>query len=265
MSGMSSATLATGPRRVELLASVIESTYPPRMRLRQHAHTSAYLCFVKRGSFMERHGSRVETFDRTWCAFRPPNDEHANEFEDAGAVTLNIDFEDSWEQRLRELGLANRRLGVRSPFIAQLLGRIDDELRAPDSASRIVVESLAAEVLVYASRTNDRSSMQRSRWLEKARELIECEFASPLSLAAIASAAGVHPVHVARQFRAVYGCTVGDYIREVRVAFARRQLTSTAVPISQIALSAGFLDQSQLTRAFKRVTGRTPAAYRAGR
>jgi AraC family transcriptional regulator len=63
----------------------------------------------------------------------------------------------------------------------------------------------------------------------------------------------------------MHGCTVGDYIREVRVAFARRQLTTTDLPISGIALSCGFFDQSQLTRAFKRVTGRTPAAYRAER
>jgi AraC family transcriptional regulator len=262
---MSSAKLAIEPRRVKLLQSVIESTYPPRLRLRQHAHASAYLCFVREGSFTERQGKRVEAFDRAWCAFRPANDEHANEFEDAGAVTLNIDFDDSWGQRLRELGLSGRRLSVHSPFVSQLLARIDDELRAPDSASHIVVESLAAEVLVYASRTDRRASVRPSRWLERARQVIECRFASPLSLAAIASAVDVHPVHVARQFRAAYGCTVGDAIREARVAFARRQLTGTDVPISQIALSAGFVDQSQLTRSFKRVTGRTPAAYRAAR
>ena len=262
---MSSASLAFESRRVELLDSVIETTYPPRMRLRQHVHPSAYLCFVKDGGFTERQGRRVEAYDRTWCVFRPPNDEHENEFDEAGAVCLNINIGDSWLHRFRELGLTDRRLSVRSPFVAQLSGRIDDELRATDSASQVVVEALAAEVLVFASRRHDRSGVRPSRWLEKARELIDCDFASPLSLAGIASAVEIHPVHLARQFRAVHGCTVGDYIREVRVAFARRQLTTTDAPIAEIALSSGFFDQSQLTRAFKRATGRTPAAYRTGR
>lgn len=250
---------------MELLDSVIETTYPPRLRLPQHAHRSAYLCFVRDGGFTERQGRRVETYDRTWCVFRPPDDEHANEFDEAGAVCLNVNIGDSWLQRLRELGLTNRRLSVQSPFVAQLSGRLYDELRAPDSASVVVVESLAAEVLVFASRRHDRPGVRRSRWLERAQQMIECEFGSPLSLAGIASAVDIHPVHLARQFRAVHGCTVGDYIRDVRIAFARRQLTTTDVPISEIALSAGFFDQSQLTSAFKRVTGRTPAAYRAER
>ncbi|MFL6245881.1 MAG: helix-turn-helix transcriptional regulator [Thermoanaerobaculia bacterium] len=250
---------------MKLLDSVTETTYPPRLRLRQHAHASAYLCFVKDGGFTERQGRRVEQYDRTWCVFRPPHDEHANEFDEAGAVCLNIDVGDSWLDRLREPGLTDRRVSVQSPFVAQLRGRLEDELRAPDSASSVVVESLALEVLVFAWRNDERSRVQRSRWLEKARELIECDFASPLSLARIASVVDIHPVHLARQFRAVHGCTVGDYIREVRIAFARRQLTTTDVPISEIALSSGFFDQSQLTRAFKRVTGRTPAAYRTGR
>jgi AraC-like DNA-binding protein len=49
------------------------------------------------------------------------------------------------------------------------------------------------------------------------------------------------------------------------VAFARQQLAATEAPIAQIALTAGFSDQSQLTRTFRRVTGTTPAAYRAER
>ena len=126
--------------------------------------------------------------------------------------------------------------------------------------TEVVIESLVTEVIVFASRLARKSG---NRWAERARRLIEEEFASPLSLGGIASAVGVHPVHLARQFRAAHGCTVGEYIRRVRVAFARRELVMTDKPIAEIALSAGFFDQSQLTKTFKRVTGRTPAAYRA--
>ena len=60
---MSSASLAFESRRVELLDSVVETTYPPRLRLRRHAHSSAYLCFVREGGFTERQGRRVEELE----------------------------------------------------------------------------------------------------------------------------------------------------------------------------------------------------------
>lgn len=237
--------------------------YPPRLRLPPHAHTAAFLLFVRDGGFVEQHGQRSERCDRFSWIYRPACDEHANEFDDDGAVVLAIDLSPEWIVRLREAGFAGERFRVRSPWVQQLGDRLDAELAAPDSMSEMVIESLATEVIVFASRFANKRDGGRDGWPDRARRLIEEEFASPLSLAGIAAAVGVHRVHLARQFRASQGCTVGEYIRRVRVAFARRELVVTDKPIAEIALSAGFFDQSQLTKTFKRVTGRTPAAYRA--
>jgi AraC family transcriptional regulator len=57
-------------------------------------------------------------------------------------------------------------------------------------------------------------------------------------------------------------CTVGEYVRRLRVEYACRQFARTGAPLVDIALAAGFCEQSQLTRTFKRVTGFTPAEYR---
>jgi len=43
---------------------------------------------------------------------------------------------------------------------------------------------------------------------------------------------------------------------------AMRQLRDTDVPIAEIALRAGFADQSHFTNLFRRITGCTPRAYR---
>lgn len=250
-------------RRVELPASALTSTaYTPGLCLTPHAHTAAFLLFVRDGGFVEHHGRGSERFDRFTCIYRPAYDEHANEFDDARTVLAAIDLSPAWISRLREAGFSGERFGVRSPFVQQFGDRLDAELAAPDSMSEIVIESLATELIVFASRSADRGD-GRGAWLERARRLIEEEFASPLSLSGIAVAVGVHPVHLARRFRAAFGCTVGETIRRVRVGFASRELAMTDKPIAEIALAAGFFDQSQLTKTFKRVTGRTPAAYRA--
>ena len=55
-------------RRVELPASALTSTaYPPRVRLTPHAHTAAFLLFVRDGGFLERHGQGSERCDRFTC------------------------------------------------------------------------------------------------------------------------------------------------------------------------------------------------------
>jgi AraC family transcriptional regulator len=250
-------------RRVELPASALTATaYPPHLRLTPHAHTGPFLLFVRDGGFLERQGQRSERCDRFTCIYRPAYDEHANEFDEGGAVLTAIDLSPAWVARLAEAGFAGERFRVRSPFVDQFGDRLDAELTAPDSMSEMIIESLVTEVIVFASRLASKSDGGNG-WAGRARRLIEEKFASPLSLAAIASAVGVHPVHLARQFRASQGCTVGEYIRRVRVGFARRELLMTDKPVVEIAFSAGFSDHSQLTKTFKRLTGRTPSAYRA--
>ena len=263
------ARAADGPfgtllRRVDLPASALTSTaYAPHLRLAPHRHTAAFLVFVRNGGFLEEHSRGMERCDRSSWIYRPALDEHANAFDDDGAVLTAIDLSPPWLSRLHDAGLAGERLRVRSPLVQQLGDRLDAELSDPDSMTEMIIESLVTEVIVFASRLARRSDGRRSRWPERARRLIEQEFASPLSLAGIAAEVGVHPVHLARQFRASHGCTVGEYIRRMRVDFARRQLMMTNKPVADIAVAAGFFDQSQLTKTFKRVTGKTPAAYRA--
>ena len=84
-----------------------------------------------------------------------------------------------------------------------------------------------------------------------------------MRVAEFARAAGVHPVHLARVFRQYLGCTPGDYLRRPRLERAAVLLRETPRPLSDVALSCGFADQSHLANAFKRHTGVTPGAYRS--
>jgi len=72
----------------------------------------------------------------------------------------------------------------------------------------------------------------------------------------------VHPVHLARTFRRVHQITFAGYVRHVRIEFARRELAALESPLGDIAVAAGFCDQSHFSRLFKRYTGLTPAEYR---
>ena len=110
-------------------------------------------------------------------------------------------------------------------------------------------------------RAMDVSFKRPPRWLDEVTARLREEFQENHSLDELAQMAGVHAVHLARAFRKYHNCTVGDYVRRLRVEFASQQLTSTDTPLASIALLAGFADQSHLTRCFARQFGVTPGRY----
>jgi AraC family transcriptional regulator len=73
----------------------------------------------------------------------------------------------------------------------------------------------------------------------------------------------VDPAHLARTFRAHYRCSIGDFVRRLRVERASCELTDTDTPMADIALGLGFFDQSHFSRVFKDQTGLTPTEFRA--
>ncbi|MES2948554.1 MAG: AraC family transcriptional regulator [Pseudomonadota bacterium] len=88
--------------------------------------------------------------------------------------------------------------------------------------------------------------------------------AHPVSLAELAGLARMSERHFCRAFRASTGDSPHQYLLRQRVERAKLLLTECHMPLSEVAQSVGFADQSQFTRTFRRHAGVTPASYRAG-
>ena len=126
------------------------------------------------------------------------------------------------------------------------------------------MEGLALEILAEATRPSpDVTPRRPPRRLEEARELVRARFAGSLTVEEIARTVDMNPAYLSRVFREQYGCTIGDYVRRLRVDLAGHLLSASDAPLAEIALDSGFVDQSHMTRTFKRLTGMTPARFRA--
>lgn len=91
---------------------------------------------------------------------------------------------------------------------------------------------------------------------------IEAAALGPLSLADVARAVGRSGPHVASVVRQETGRTVGEWIREVRMAEARRRLRGTDEQVEAIAGRVGYADVTHFIRVFRRTHGMTPSAWR---
>ncbi|HEX6639610.1 MAG TPA: AraC family transcriptional regulator [Thermoanaerobaculia bacterium] len=70
------------------------------------------------------------------------------------------------------------------------------------------------------------------------------------------------PEYLSRTVVSIVGMPLREYLRSKQLDEAERLLTTTPLPISEIALYAGFGTTSTLYRCFKRARGITPGAFR---
>ena len=154
-----------------------------------------------------------------------------------------------------------REGGTHSAFY--LMTQLYREFLHPDDVSPLAVEGLLLEMLAESSRAAALAQQSCPPWLGKAIDFLSAQFKTPFEISEVASAANVHPVYLAREFRRRYGVSIGEYVRRLRIKSACRMLATSDLPISQIAVEVGFSDQSHMGKHLKRLTGFTPAKYRA--
>lgn len=92
---------------------------------------------------------------------------------------------------------------------------------------------------------------------------INKNFSKPLTLTELAEIINVTPQHLCYKFKKVTSMTIFEYIRLVRIRFAKEQLSSNRqLSVKEIAHLAGFNDESYFSSTFKKTEGITPIEFR---
>lgn len=260
--GKFSDTLVVKTRQINGL-NLSKAVYPPRLSQPRHTHKFASFSFVLAGSYLENCNRRSFLRGSSTVIFHPPEEAHAVSFQENVRI-LNVQFDFNRLARIREhSAVLDETASLRTENLDRLGRRIYREFQKPDAFSALAIEGLILEILAEASRSKmDSGEREFPRWLAQTRDFLHANFAGSFFVEDVARIAGVHPVHLARVFRQKFGCTIGEYVRRLRVEFADRQISATETPLSEIALAAGFADQSHLNKTFKFFFGRTPAEHR---
>lgn len=241
-----------------------ESVYEAHTVLGPHAHARAYLTLVISGGHRETAGVHERDCSPATVVFHPAAERHANWFSPAGGRIFRVEIDEDWLVRLREAGanLDRPSESHRGP-LSQIASQIFSEFRTRDSLSPLMIEGLALEFATRTSRIwSARAKGPAPKWLGLVLEYLRAREGDEIRLDDVARAAGVHPAHLNRVFRARYGCSIGQYVRRIRVDLAARELARSRRSIAEIASATGFADQSHLSRVFARITGLTPGRYR---
>ena len=100
------------------------------------------------------------------------------------------------------------------------------------------------------------------RTLQRVCAYIECHLDRGIRLGDLAKVAGLSRYHFARAFKQSQGTPPHDYLVQRRLKRTQKLLAETDLPLSEIALAAGFSDQSHCARRFRERFGVSPRSYR---
>ena len=245
--------------RVESLV-LVEHVYPELAVRGRHAHSWFHVTLVQRGYYARTHGSREELYSPGTLSILPNGDQHTDQYA-PGSKCLHLAVLDSVRKRLPVIGEPRRH--AIPPFLAaRFSAALQLEFEHFDADSPLILELLLADLLSSCLGLRDDRSRFQPDWLGRLIDYLDDTFTEPWSLAELANHLGVHPVYLCRSFREHFQCTLGQYIRSLRLLRARQLVADQSNSIAEIAAMCGFADQSHLQREFKKVLGSSPALYR---
>ncbi len=154
-------------------------------------------------------------------------------------------------------------------LVAAAAQQLVDEVQNGSSADQGFMARLAGLMLeqvfrVLTSSGTIRIHPQHAHFsrLQRVLRHIDEHLTEPLTNAELAGLAGVSESHFRRIFPAAVGMTPRHYIRDRRLAQARRLLVMSDLPIAVISDECGFYNQSHLTKCFRSIHAVPPAIYR---
>ncbi len=157
------------------------------------------------------------------------------------------------------------RFQLRDPRLEAIAWALKAEIEADVPSDNLYADTLATALafrLVEAIRGTSRPADAGRALLSRQRRLladyIEDHLDTPLSLAELAALAGLSLSHLKTQFRNSFGVPPHQYVLHRRVVRAEALIRNSGMPLSQIALEAGFAHQSHMANSMKRLLGVSP-------
>ena len=118
------------------------------------------------------------------------------------------------------------------------------------------------EDFVYRVHKHQKNPLVSSQ-IQSCKDYIELHPDRELKLDHLATQVGYSEYYLSRKFKKEVGISISAYIKQVRVERSKLMLTSTAMPVAQIADLLHFASSSHFSEAFRDLTEQTPQQYRA--
>ncbi len=232
-------------------------------RVDWHYHDNAYFTFIVQGKLIE--GNKKETYHCSAGSllFHHWQEPHYNRKPQGFTRGFHLEFaKEGPEDFRRVLEQLQGSIKIVNPATKIIFYKILQETKINDDTQPIAIPALVWQALSTILPRPPKAGVRQPRWVNQIKELLHDGGEEKRSLKNLSHALQIHPVHLSRGFPKYFNCTLGDYLRKIKLEKALALLADPNLSLTEIAFACGFADQSHFIRCFKACHGLRPSLYR---
>ena len=229
----------------------------PKWAIESHVHTVWEFIYFVRGTGLIDFPSTTIRAQQYHLVVYPPGLSHA-EFSDP------TDPEETIFLVVDAQGTAPVGAQLRLPDTRGDMGWLCTHLYSEVQAHGVteLAQAYTKVFLLLVERTWDSEAEVKHDVVDVALQYIHANYARYLTLDDLAHAALASRTHISHRFKEKLGISPMRYLQQVRLENAKRFLSTSDMPVGEIAAQTGFTDALYFSRIFKETTGHTPTDFR---
>jgi len=240
---------------------IISAAHYPVEECRQgsHYHENPHICFLFQGGDIESRNDRSYERKTGDVFFYYSGEEHASISRSRLSKNINIEFGKTF---LEKYGFSESQIekAVKNNLDAKfLILKMQQEILINDNSSQVTIQTLLLNLINHSKNSAYESD---PKWVQLLSDLLNDKWNEQLTLDELSNATGKYPTTISKYFRKYFSCTLGEYLRKLKIDKSIPLIKNSQMSLTEIALRCGFADQSHFIRNFKQLTGFLPKEFR---
>jgi AraC family transcriptional regulator len=242
---------------------ISKTTYQEKVFEGWHFHENNHLSFILEGGNREYRRNGDSTVVPGNIMLYRSGEWHRNSNTQHPSQNINLEIEDSFLTHYEASFPAGphnelHTFQASAPLTAI---KVYHDCLAADQHSTLSIHQQLLALLQTGNAPQHEKQLFGGRAL-KVAELLHDRWNENISLQDLSIITQLHPVTVSRHFAAYFNCSLGEYMRKIRIGKALFLVRQTDDSLTGIAYQCGFFDQSHFTRTFREQTGFLPKDFR---
>jgi AraC family transcriptional regulator len=239
--------------------SVIETEHKNKVYEGWHSHNNAHITLFLKGGTTEKRKHFSENVGSGSLLFYHSDELHLNQNTLLPSRNINVEIEGTIFKEF-DINESDIEKSIQNSTLSKfLILKIFRETQTPDQFSSDTVKMLFSQLL------NANGHFERFEkspfWVKSLNELLnDCWNENP-NLQDLSQVLQLNPITISKHFPKYFGCTLGEYMRRIKINRSLSLIQSYDNNLTEIAMKCGFADQSHFIRTFKTQTGFLPKQF----
>jgi AraC family transcriptional regulator len=239
---------------------VSETEYHSKVFEGWHFHENNHITLILQGGNREQRRNREFESIPGEVVFYASGELHRNLNTRHPSRNINIEITNDFFS-LHNLEIADLNATTFKDANAKFaLLKTYQECLTNDECSHATIHGLLLNLI--ATTANVKDEVCNPKWVGLVTDILNDRWNENILLDELAKLIGVHPVTISKFFPKYFRCTLGEYVRKLRIEKATTLILRSQLSLTEIAHQCGFFDQSHFIRVFKQITGFLPNSYK---